>query len=163
RPPSPTRARNLRALARVSLAGSVEIATAGTGVLRSSSAPFNCWASTSHWRQCVCTRATTLTWPPRLVLLSGVPSWSRSANLAAPRCAFVGVAIPWPGWNRGATLSEVKADHLYGVFQLASGSELIRRIKEQIHEVDPREVHDASLNGNGRAPLLVDVREQHEF
>ena len=46
---------------------------------------------------------------------------------------------------------------------MASGSELIRRIKEQIHEVDPREVHDASLNGNGRAPLLVDVREQHEF
>jgi len=46
---------------------------------------------------------------------------------------------------------------------LATGSELIRKIKEQIREVDPREVHDASLNGNGRAPLLVDVREQHEF
>jgi sulfur-carrier protein adenylyltransferase/sulfurtransferase len=46
---------------------------------------------------------------------------------------------------------------------MPSGSELIRTIKEQIREVDPREVHDAVMNGNGRAPLLVDVREQHEF
>src|SRR5438105_11188437 len=46
---------------------------------------------------------------------------------------------------------------------MASGSELIRTIKEQIREVDPREVHDAVMNGNGRGPLLVDVREQHEF
>src|SRR5919107_1282265 len=46
---------------------------------------------------------------------------------------------------------------------MASGSELIRTIKERIREVDPREVHDAVQNGNGRAPLLVDVREQHEF
>jgi molybdopterin/thiamine biosynthesis adenylyltransferase/rhodanese-related sulfurtransferase len=46
---------------------------------------------------------------------------------------------------------------------MPSGSELIRTIKERIREVDPREVHDAVQNGNGRAPLLVDVREQHEF
>jgi sulfur-carrier protein adenylyltransferase/sulfurtransferase len=46
---------------------------------------------------------------------------------------------------------------------MASGAEVIRRIREQIREVDPREVHDAVANGNGRAPLLIDVREQHEF
>ena len=46
---------------------------------------------------------------------------------------------------------------------MPSGSELIRTIKEQIREVDPRDVHDAVMNGNGRGPLLVDVREQHEF
>ncbi|HEX8073871.1 MAG TPA: molybdopterin-synthase adenylyltransferase MoeB [Thermoleophilaceae bacterium] len=48
---------------------------------------------------------------------------------------------------------------------MPSGSELIRQVKEQIREVDPREVHDAiaSSNGNGTAPLLIDVREQHEF
>src|SRR5213080_74523 len=46
---------------------------------------------------------------------------------------------------------------------MASGAELIRKVKEQIKEVDPREVHDAVLGGNGRGPLLVDVREQHEF
>src|SRR5436305_12519553 len=48
---------------------------------------------------------------------------------------------------------------------MPTGSELIRQIREQIREVDPREVHDAisSSNGNGRVPLVVDVREQHEF
>src|ERR687885_125501 len=46
---------------------------------------------------------------------------------------------------------------------MPSGSELIRTIKEQIREVDPREVHDAVQNGNGRVPLVIDVREQHEF
>jgi molybdopterin/thiamine biosynthesis adenylyltransferase/rhodanese-related sulfurtransferase len=46
---------------------------------------------------------------------------------------------------------------------MASGAELIRQIKEQIKEVDPREVHDSVQNGNGSAPVLVDVREQHEF
>src|SRR5436190_1658255 len=46
---------------------------------------------------------------------------------------------------------------------MASGAELIRKVKEQIKEVDPREVHDAVLGGNGSAPVLVDVREQHEF
>jgi len=46
---------------------------------------------------------------------------------------------------------------------MASGAELIRKVKEQIREVDPREVHDAVANGNGSRPLLVDVREQHEY
>jgi molybdopterin/thiamine biosynthesis adenylyltransferase/rhodanese-related sulfurtransferase len=50
---------------------------------------------------------------------------------------------------------------------MASGAELIRKIKEQIREVDPKEVHEhlhsGNGNGNGRAPVVVDVREQHEF
>jgi molybdopterin/thiamine biosynthesis adenylyltransferase/rhodanese-related sulfurtransferase len=47
---------------------------------------------------------------------------------------------------------------------MASGAELIRKAKEQIKEVDPREVHDSvHSNGNGSRPVLVDVREQHEF
>jgi molybdopterin/thiamine biosynthesis adenylyltransferase/rhodanese-related sulfurtransferase len=49
---------------------------------------------------------------------------------------------------------------------MPSGSELLRSVKEQIREVDPREVRDAlRSNGspNGRAPVLVDVREQHEY
>ncbi|MFL5886488.1 MAG: ThiF family adenylyltransferase, partial [Thermoleophilaceae bacterium] len=46
---------------------------------------------------------------------------------------------------------------------MASGAELIRKVKEQIKEVDPREVHDAVANGNGSRPVLIDVREQHEF
>src|SRR5919206_2746547 len=48
---------------------------------------------------------------------------------------------------------------------MASGAELIRKIKEQIQEVDPKEVHDLQANGdgNGRGPVIVDVREQHEF
>src|SRR4051795_3919033 len=46
---------------------------------------------------------------------------------------------------------------------MASGAELIRKVKEQIREVDPREVHDAVANGNGSRPLLGDVREQHEY
>ena len=46
---------------------------------------------------------------------------------------------------------------------MPSGAELIRKVKEQIREVDPREVHDAVANGNGNKPVLVDVREQHEY
>jgi molybdopterin/thiamine biosynthesis adenylyltransferase/rhodanese-related sulfurtransferase len=50
---------------------------------------------------------------------------------------------------------------------MASGAELIRKVKEQIKELDPREVHDsvhhANGNGSGPAPVLVDVREQHEY
>jgi molybdopterin/thiamine biosynthesis adenylyltransferase/rhodanese-related sulfurtransferase len=46
---------------------------------------------------------------------------------------------------------------------MPTGAELLRRIKEQIKEVDPREVHEAIASGNGRAPVLIDVREQHEF
>jgi sulfur-carrier protein adenylyltransferase/sulfurtransferase len=44
---------------------------------------------------------------------------------------------------------------------MASGAELIRKIKEQIEEVDPKEVHALVENGNGA--VIVDVREQHEF
>jgi sulfur-carrier protein adenylyltransferase/sulfurtransferase len=44
---------------------------------------------------------------------------------------------------------------------MASGSELLRKVKEQIEEVDPKEVHELTENGNGA--VIVDVREQHEF
>src|SRR5215218_795438 len=46
---------------------------------------------------------------------------------------------------------------------MATGAELLRNIKEQIKEVDPREVHDQLQSGNGNRPVVVDVREQHEF
>jgi sulfur-carrier protein adenylyltransferase/sulfurtransferase len=46
---------------------------------------------------------------------------------------------------------------------MPTGAELLRSIKEQIREVDPREVHDQLENGNGARPVVVDVREQHEF
>ncbi len=44
---------------------------------------------------------------------------------------------------------------------MASGAELIRRAKEQITEVDPKEVHDLPDDRNGT--VVVDVREQQEF
>src|SRR3954451_23018461 len=44
---------------------------------------------------------------------------------------------------------------------MASGAELLRQIKEQINEVDPREVHD--IVNNGYDAFVVDVREQHEY
>ena len=46
---------------------------------------------------------------------------------------------------------------------MPSGAELIKQAKEQITEVDPREVHDALGNGHRDDIVLVDVREQHEF
>src|SRR5436305_4225470 len=56
---------------------------------------------------------------------------------------------------------------------MPTGADLIRKIKEQINEVDPKQVHEAiahrngNANGNGSAPTpapaIVDVREQHEF
>jgi len=46
---------------------------------------------------------------------------------------------------------------------MASGAELIRKAKEQITEVDPREVHELIGNGHRNGTVLVDVREQHEF
>src|SRR5829696_7185270 len=46
---------------------------------------------------------------------------------------------------------------------MPSGAELLRQIREQIKEVDPREVHDRLQTGNGSRPVVVDVREQHEF
>ena len=46
-----------------------------------------------------------------------------------------------------------------------SGAELIRQIKSRIDEVDPGEVHRAVAagNGNGGAPVLIDVRETEEW
>jgi sulfur-carrier protein adenylyltransferase/sulfurtransferase len=44
---------------------------------------------------------------------------------------------------------------------MASGAEVIRKIKEQVREVDPRDVHPLVQNPNGA--VIVDVREQHEF
>ena len=52
-----------------------------------------------------------------------------------------------------ATLSEV----------MASGAELLRKVKEEITEVDPKDVHEVLASSNGNAPVIVDVREQHEF
>src|SRR5919106_6299439 len=61
---------------------------------------------------------------------------------------------------------------------MASGAELLRKVKEQIEEVDPKEVHDLIATGhaprgsggvspqvasNGNGAVIVDVREQHEF
>src|SRR3712207_5075463 len=46
---------------------------------------------------------------------------------------------------------------------MASGSEVIRKAKERIREVDPREVNDLRRNGSVDGAVLVDVREQHEF
>src|SRR5215212_9493622 len=48
---------------------------------------------------------------------------------------------------------------------MASGAELIRKVKDELREVDPKDVHQsiASSNGNGSSPVVVDVREQHEF
>jgi molybdopterin/thiamine biosynthesis adenylyltransferase/rhodanese-related sulfurtransferase len=67
------------------------------------------------------------------------------------------------GSIRAAILFEVNPTRLEGFPTMPSGAELIRQVKEQIKEVDPREVHDSVHNGNGSAPVLVDVREQHEF
>src|SRR4051794_26185906 len=44
-----------------------------------------------------------------------------------------------------------------------SGAEVIRQIKSQIDEVDPSEVIGAVANGNGRTPVLIDVRESDEW
>jgi sulfur-carrier protein adenylyltransferase/sulfurtransferase len=44
-----------------------------------------------------------------------------------------------------------------------TGAEIIRQIKSQIQEVDPSEVRAAVANGNGDAPVLVDVRESGEW
>jgi molybdopterin/thiamine biosynthesis adenylyltransferase/rhodanese-related sulfurtransferase len=46
---------------------------------------------------------------------------------------------------------------------MPSGAELIKKAKEQITEVDPREVHDVMGNGHREGTVLVDVREEHEF
>jgi molybdopterin/thiamine biosynthesis adenylyltransferase/rhodanese-related sulfurtransferase len=46
---------------------------------------------------------------------------------------------------------------------MASGAEVIRKAKQKIKEVDPRQVHDLSRNGSPNGVVLIDVREQHEF
>src|SRR5918996_3944367 len=71
----------------------------------------------------------------------------------------LGLGLP-PGRSKGrpgfcfagAILSEV----------MASGADLIRNIKQQIQEIDPKDVQELRQNGNG-AVIVVDVREQHEF
>jgi sulfur-carrier protein adenylyltransferase/sulfurtransferase len=45
---------------------------------------------------------------------------------------------------------------------MASGADLIRKVKERISEVDPKDVHQLVENGRNGA-VIVDVREQHEF
>src|SRR5687767_14725166 len=64
--------------------------------------------------------------------------------------------------QRLAILFEVITDRVLGV-SMASGTEVIRKAKDAIREVDPREVHDLSSNGSANGAVLVDVREQHEF
>src|SRR3954447_2621907 len=44
-----------------------------------------------------------------------------------------------------------------------TGAEVIRQIKSRIREVDPSEVSHAVANGNGNAPVLIDVRETGEW
>jgi sulfur-carrier protein adenylyltransferase/sulfurtransferase len=44
---------------------------------------------------------------------------------------------------------------------MPSGAELLRQIKEQVKEVDPRDVYD--IVNNGYDAVVVDVREQEEF
>jgi molybdopterin/thiamine biosynthesis adenylyltransferase/rhodanese-related sulfurtransferase len=46
---------------------------------------------------------------------------------------------------------------------MSSAPEVIRKIKEQISEVDPREVHDLLQNGSRNGTVIVDVREQNEW
>lgn len=50
---------------------------------------------------------------------------------------------------------------------MASGAEVIRKIKERISEVDPAAVkaaqHAPAANGSGPAPVVIDVRERHEW
>src|SRR3954462_11192241 len=60
-----------------------------------------------------------------------------------------------------ATLNEVIPAPLLGVLvRMPSGAELLRQIKEQIKEVDPREAHDTE--NSGYDAFGVGVREQHE-
>jgi sulfur-carrier protein adenylyltransferase/sulfurtransferase len=45
---------------------------------------------------------------------------------------------------------------------MPTGAELIRKVKEHVHEIDPREVHELIERGPNGA-VILDVREQHEF
>src|SRR4051794_14456428 len=44
---------------------------------------------------------------------------------------------------------------------MPSGAELLRQVKQQVKEVDPKQVHDVVSNGNHA--VVIDVREQHEY
>jgi sulfur-carrier protein adenylyltransferase/sulfurtransferase len=46
---------------------------------------------------------------------------------------------------------------------MKNAPDVIRKIKEQISEVDPREVHDLLENGSGNGAVVIDVREQNEW
>jgi molybdopterin/thiamine biosynthesis adenylyltransferase/rhodanese-related sulfurtransferase len=46
---------------------------------------------------------------------------------------------------------------------MANAPDVIRKIKEQIGEVDPKEVHELIQNGTGNGAVVVDVREQNEW
>jgi molybdopterin/thiamine biosynthesis adenylyltransferase/rhodanese-related sulfurtransferase len=46
---------------------------------------------------------------------------------------------------------------------MANAPDVIRKIREQISEVDPREVHDVLENGSGNGTVVVDIREQNEW
>jgi sulfur-carrier protein adenylyltransferase/sulfurtransferase len=46
---------------------------------------------------------------------------------------------------------------------MASAPEVIRKIKERISEVDPRDVRDTLGNGSGNGTVVVDIREQNEW
>jgi molybdopterin/thiamine biosynthesis adenylyltransferase/rhodanese-related sulfurtransferase len=46
---------------------------------------------------------------------------------------------------------------------VASGQDLIKKAKEQVKQVDPKEVHELFSNGSRNGTVLVDVREEQEF
>src|SRR4051812_4086984 len=46
---------------------------------------------------------------------------------------------------------------------MANAPDVIRKIKEQITEIDPRDVHDLLQNGSGNGTVVVDIREQNEW
>src|SRR5918992_5576536 len=60
---------------------------------------------------------------------------SAGALEGAPRFCFV-----------GAILSEV----------MASGADLIRNVKQQIEEIDPKDVQELRQNGGGNGTVIVD-------
>ena len=46
---------------------------------------------------------------------------------------------------------------------MPTGAEVIREVKSRIDEVDPADVRTALAEGNGSAPVVIDVRESDEF
>jgi molybdopterin/thiamine biosynthesis adenylyltransferase/rhodanese-related sulfurtransferase len=46
---------------------------------------------------------------------------------------------------------------------VATGQDLMKQAKEQVKQVDPKEVHEIFSNGSRNGTVLVDVREQTEF